>query len=390
MTGRQGRLALVGVAPVLAGALAVLLILTVFSSQDSSAPGAVGARAPCTVRLASLKAAARAVSGAHPGEVVCLDAGTYPSKLSLSARPAGDVVLRASPGAHVSTGTVAIAGSHIVLRGLWVRGEVTLAAGSSNVTIDHNDITGGGEGIVFDTSDCTAPNAPKWSGCEPMAPIGEVTISANHIHDIGTHGGEDAIHLDNWRNVRITGNEFDHIVEAGEHTDCLQSVFGGDNLTFDHNYEHDNDCQGFFIKDGDATNVSFADNLFLRDQTGSYANFSQIWNVRGLTVRHNTIWDGKGLALVANEASFTPTAAFDHNVIVNLVVERPVGAAYAIAEHDNLFGEAPWSFRANAGDRVLPRPRFRASAHGDYRLARNRRGIGVDWSPAGRRYGPGS
>jgi hypothetical protein len=389
MTHRQGRLALLGVAPVVAGGLATLLILTA-SSPDVSAPRAIGAQVRCTAHVSSLAAATRAVSLAHSGAVVCLEAGNYPGKLSLSARPAGDVVLRAAPGAHVSTGGVAIAGTHIVVRDLWVNGEVALAAGASNVTIEHDDITGGGEGIVFDTSDCTASNAPKWSGCEPMAPIDDIKISANRIHDIGAHGGEDAIHLDNWRNVRITGNEFDHIVEAGEHTDCLQSVFGGANLTFDHNYEHDNDCQGFFIKDGDATNVSFTENLFIRDEIGSYANFSQIWNVQRLTIRHNTIWDGKGLALVANEASFTPTATVDHNVIVGLVVERPAGKPYSIDEHDNLFGGASWSFRANSSDRRATRPRFVAPSRGDYRLARNPHGIGVDWSLGARHYGPSS
>jgi hypothetical protein len=389
MTHRQGRLALVGVAPVLVGALAALLILTT-SSPDASGPPANGARARCTVHVSSLLAAAHAVSLARPGGVVCLEAGNYPGKLALTARPAGDVVLRAAPGAHVSTGGITITGAHIVVGDLWVHGEVALAAGDSNVRIEHDDITGGGEGIVFDTSDCTAPNAPRWSGCEPIAPISDVTISANRIHDIGEGGGEDAIHLDNWRNVRITGNEFDHIVEAGDHTDCEQSVYGGDRLSFDHNYEHDNDCQGFFIKDGDATNVSFTENLLVRDQIGSYANFSQIWNVRGLTVRRNTIWDGKGLALVANEASFTPTATVDHNAVASLVIEQPVGNPYSIDEHDNLFGQAPWSFRANHSDRKVTRPRFVGPTRNDYRLARNPHGIGVDWSPSARHYGPSS
>ncbi|MGH2913127.1 MAG: right-handed parallel beta-helix repeat-containing protein [Solirubrobacteraceae bacterium] len=388
MTPRQVRFALVGVAPVVVGVLVVLLVVT--TSPDALAPRIATVDGGCTAHVSSLGAATSAVARSRPGGVVCLDAGHYPSKLSLAARPAGDVVLRATPGAHVSTGPIAIAGSHIVVRGLWVHGEVALAAGDSHVTIDHDDITGGGEGIVFDTSDCTVPKAPKWSGCEPMPPIGDITISANHIHDIGAHGGEDAIHLDNWRNVRITGNEFDHIIEAGEHTDCMQSVYGGDQLTFDHNYEHDNNCQGFFIKDGDATNVSFTDNLFVRDHIGSYANYSQIWNVRGLTVRHNTIWDGKGLALRADEASFTPTAIVDHNVIVSFVIERSTGAPYAISEHDNLFGLAPWSFRASRSDRTVGRLRFMGSTRGDYRLARNPRGIGVDWSPAARRYGPAS
>ena len=89
------------------------------------------------------------------------------------------------------------------------------------------DITGGGEGVVFDTSDCTVANAPTWAGCEPQAPVSNVVISGNHFHGIGQSGSEDAIHLDNWRNVTVSGNELDRIIESGNHTDCLQSVYGG-------------------------------------------------------------------------------------------------------------------------------------------------------------------
>jgi hypothetical protein len=360
--------------------------------SPSTPPPAKSAASRCTAHVSSLDAAARAVAMARSGSVICLAAGTYEGTLSLSAHQGRYVTLRAAPGAHVELGTVKVAGSHIALRDLWVHGEVALAAGSSHIWIDHDDITDagnhGGEGIVFDTSDCTAPNAPTWSGCEAQSPISDVTISHNHIHDIGQAGGEDAIHLDNWRNVRILANEFDHIIENGEHTDCLQSVFGGEGLVFDHNYEHDNDCQGFFIKDGDATAVAFTDNLFLRDQVGTYANFAQIWNVRGLTVEHNTIWDGKGLALVANQASFTPTARVDHNAIDIFTIERPVGTPYTVTETRNVFGESPWSFGASASDRAASRPRFVDPARDDYRLARNPHHIGVDWSPAGQHYGP--
>jgi hypothetical protein len=393
MSQRRRCLALLGVAPLLAVIFAGVLI------QANAGPEASGARtatpgASCTTYASSLEGAARAVAMARSGAMICLAAGSYPGKLSLTAKHTSDVVLGVSPGAHVSTGSISIAGSHIVVRDLWVHGEIALAAGTANVTIEHDDISNaagvGGEGIVFDTSDCTAPNAPKWEGCEAQAPISNVTISANHIHDVGAGGSEDAIHLDNWRKVRITGNEFDHIVESGNHTDCVQSVYGGEGLLFDHNYEHDNDCQGFLVKDGDATNVSVTDNLFLRDQMGSYANFAQVWNTRGLTVEHNTIWDGKGLALVANEASFEPAATVDHNLIATFVIERPIGAPYALLEHDNVFGQSPWSFRASRSDRTVARPRFIQPTHGDFRLARNSRGIGVDWSPAGRRYGPAS
>ena len=397
LRGRLGRArrklarALLTAATLLAGAAALLAALLGSSPSRTLSFRPATATGPCDIRVASLEAAAEAVAQAPAGGVVCLTAGSYPDKLSLAADDNADVTLQAAPGAHVSTGSIAIAGSHIVVRNLWVNGEIALGAGSSFVTLDHNDISNahnGGEGIVFDTSDCTLPNAPVWSGCEPQAPITNVTISANRIHNIGVGHSEDAIHLDNWRNVTISGNELEHIVETGNHTDCLQSVYGGTNLTFTHNYEHDNDCQGFFIKDGDATNVSLTENLFLRDQVGAYANFAQIWNARNLTIQHNTIWDGKGLALAADHASFTPTARIDHNLFSNLVVEPPIGTPYAIVERDNLFGQAPWSFRASPTDRLASRPRFADPARNDYRLARNPRGIGVDWSPAGQHYGP--
>jgi Right handed beta helix region len=388
---KPGRALLTGAA-LLAGAAALFAALFGSSSSPTlSFRPATAATGPCGIRVASLGSAAEAVARAPAGGVVCLTAGSYPGKLSLAADDSADVTLQAAPGAHVSTGPIAIAGSHIVVRDLWVNGEIALAAGSSFVTLEHNDISNahnGGEGIVFDTSDCTAPNAPMWPGCEAQAPIANVTISANRIHNIGVGHSEDAIHLDNWRNVTISGNELEHIVETGNHTDCLQSVYGGTNLIFTHNYEHDNDCQGFFVKDGDATNVSFTENLFLRDQVGAYANFAQIWNVHGLTIQHNTIWDGKGLALAADNASVMPSARIDHNVFSNLVVEPPVGTPYAIAEHDNLFGQAPWSFRASPTDRLASHPRFADLAREDYRLARNPHGIGVDWSPAGQHYGP--
>jgi hypothetical protein len=362
-------------------------------SQSSRSSHANGGSVKCTRKAASLATAASVVDHARPGEVVCLKAGSYAGKLMLTARHAGDVTLRAAPLARVVIGEVDIGGSHLVVRNIWIKGEVTLDAGASHITLDHNDITGGGEGIVFDTSDCTAPNAPKWSGCEPLAPVSDVVISGNRLHDIGQPGTEDAIHLDNWRNVTITGNEFDHIIESGNHTDCVQSVYGGSGLQFTRNYEHDNDCQGFFVKDGDATAVSFTDNLFVRDnepdgQGAHFFDLAQFWNIQGLTIAHNTIWDGKGIVLVAEDAQNSPSATIDHNLFSYLSVSRPIGAAYALTESYNVFGHRPSPFALGATDRTTARPRFAGAGGNPYRLARNPHHVGIDWSPARQRYGP--
>jgi hypothetical protein len=346
----------------------------------------------CTQTISTGTDASTAVSGASAGSVICLSSGSYGS-VTLTAKPSGDVTLQAAPAAHVTTGQIEISGSHLVVRGLWIDGEVTIDAGASHITLDHNDITGGGEGIVFDTSDCTVPNAPKWNGCEPLAPVTDVIISGNRLHDIGQPGTEDAIHLDNWRNVTITGNEFDHIIESGNHTDCVQSVYGGSELTFTRNYEHDNDCQGFFVKDGDATNVSFTDNLYLRDNEPDgkgehFFDLAQFWNIHGLTIAHNTVWDGKGIVLVAEDAQNSPSATIDHNLFSYFSINKPIGTAYALTESYNVFGHHPSSFAPAATDRTTTRPRFASAGGNPYRLARNPHHVGIDWSPARQRYGP--
>ncbi len=352
----------------------------------------------CTQTLSLGANVSSAVSGAAAGSVICLNSGEYGS-LTLNASPASDVTLQAAPSAHVTTRAVDINGSHLVVRGLWIDGEVALEEGSSFITVDHNDISNanesGGEGVVFDTSNCTAPNAPTWEGCEPHAQISNVTISGNHFHNIGQKQSEDAIHLDYWRNVVVTGNEFEHVTESGNHTDCLQSVYGGTNLTFTHNYEHDNDCQGFFIKDGDASDVSITDNLFLRDDEPDekgerFANYAQAWNIENLTVENNTIWDGKGLALVTDDASVSPSATIDHNLITALTINEPIGKAYALTEDYNIFDEAPWSFTPSSTDTTNSNPQFVNTATDDYQLATNPSGIGIDWSPAEEQYGPAS
>jgi nitrous oxidase accessory protein NosD len=371
------------------GVLALAMLTAgLMGCSSSASPNASGATAACTSTATNLAAAISDTEHASPGAVVCLAAGDYAGPISLDHSHARQVTLQATPGAHVTVGAITIAGSHTTLRDLWIDGEVDIKAGASFITLDHNDITGGYFGVVFDASDCQVANAPKWPGCSPTEPVTNITISGNHFHDIGlADKGEDAIHLDYWRNVAIRGNEFNNIIESGNHTDCLQSVYGGENLTFEHNYEHDNNCQGLFLKDGDVTKVTFSENLFVRDHVGSYANLSQLWNVRGLSVQHNTIWDGKGLALIANEASVAPSATIDHNVFSSLSVNQPIGTPYALVESHNRFGQAP-SFRIAHSDRVLHHPHFRATATDDYRLTNNPGGVGVDWIPAQQQYGP--
>ena len=85
--------------------------------------------------------------------------------------------------------------------------EVEFQPGASHIVIDHNDISGGGEGVINSSVNCSSPNAPVYQGCTSTAPDSSITISGNKIHGFGEAGSEDAVHLSNWENVSITGND---------------------------------------------------------------------------------------------------------------------------------------------------------------------------------------
>jgi len=266
--------------------------------------------------------------------------------------------------------------------------EINLAPGASNITIDHNDISGGGDGIVNSSVNCTSPNAPTYSGCTSTAPNSNITINGNRIHGYGEGEGEDAIHLSNWEHINITANELYGLEERGNHTDAFQSVFGGSNLTFDHNYEHDNQSQGFFIKDGDASNVSVSNNLFLRnDNLGKGENNIQVFNTTGLTMTNNTAWDGQGDLIRAENSAQPLTASVNHNVEQLFSVLHESGPAYALAEDYDIFKEAPL-FVKGLHSSVLAKPAFVNPSGDDYRLASNPNKVGVDWAPSEYIYGP--
>jgi hypothetical protein len=283
--------------------------------------------------------------------------------------------------------------THVILHGFTITGEVQMMAavgqGVSFIRVDRNDITGGTEGVSILSQDCKVPNAPQWTNCASSrwAPITDVIISGNRIHNIVA---DDAININNWRRVRVTGNEIIAIIENGNHNDCLQSTFGGSDITFDRNYEHDNQCQGFFLKDGDVTNATVYDNLFVRDTVGGLSeNNIQIFDTYNAVVRNNTNWSGNGDVL-REPYGGSYTATVDHNVspeFNNGCCNEPI---FTVSEGWNLFGHAPWTtpFDQSTTDTVNANPQFVDPTHDDYRLASNPKGIGVDWSPATQHYGP--
>jgi len=392
-----------GSAPATSAATAVVV-------AESTPPPPTGMPAPlpaagsstCSTTVSSGSAASSAVSSAAAGTVVCLSAGSY-TGLELSGTHSSDVTVQPVPGAKVTINPgvmdkhgnkvavyVAQNSSHMIVHGFYVAGEVEIDQGSSFIRIDHNDISGGWEGVELQSEDCTVPHSPSWTGCQPMPPITDVTISGNRIHDIGGTTGDDALNINNWHRVRITGNEITHVLEGGNHTDCLQSTFGGTEITFDRNYEHDNQCQGFFLKDGDVTGALVYDNLFVRDRVENLSeNNIQVFDTYNLVIRNNTNWSGNGDVLRGPDGT-TYNATVDNNVSTMFNNGCCSESTFILTEAYNIFGQKPWTFAMASTDTVNASPQFSEPAADDYRLLNNPSGIGVDWRAADQQYGPTS
>ena len=387
-------------------------------------PLAPAGSAHCSVKVSSAAAADRSVEMAAGRRTVCLRGGSYEG-LTLSGNHGSNVTVQPVPGETVTLNAraaknvhgedvavlVSPRASHIIVHGFYVTAMVEIDEGANLIRIDHNDISGGAEsgnsttqqaqnGIVLESERGSSAHSPCPS-CRNAEPVRNVTISGNRIHNIGGEGEADAIHVNNFQNLRVTGNEEYANYEGGSHTDCLQTVFGGTNMTFDHNYEHDNQCQGFFIKDGDVRDVLVYDNLFLRDQANKAIGCAhtsacqesniQIFDSYNVVIRNNTNWSGNGDILRAPPATPPYNAVFSHNVtsMFNPGGDAAEARNVRLTDSYNIFGRAPFFFRANRrSDRVQARPRFRDPARDDYRLRGNRRAIGIDWWPRGVQFGP--
>jgi hypothetical protein len=349
----------------------------------------------CTQTVSSAASAASASAAAGGEAVICLTAGAY-GPLNLSGAHSGNVTVEPVPGAGVSLEGVDVAAgsSGITIHNFSISGGVSLAAGVSHVAIDHNDIDGhgpggDGEGVETLSVNCSAPGAPYYSGCTSTAPDTYITINGNKIHGYGEGNTEDAIHLNDWEHVTITANDIYELEEHGNHTDAMQSVFGGHYMTFAYNYEHDNQAQGFFIKDGDASEVTVTENLFLSNNNLGLDEYNiQVFNTTGLAITDNTVWDGQADIIRAEGAAEALTANVNHNVEQNFDDLHESGPAYALSEDYDIFAEEPFTFAMGPHSTVEAHPEFVNPAADDYELASNPYGAGVDWQPSEYVYGP--
>jgi hypothetical protein len=286
---------------------------------------------------------------------------------------------------------VNIAASDITVSQLHSTGTINVGGNSpypgfSHDVIDHNEV-GPTNGYGISVMSATG------------TPSSFITISNNQIHDTSTTSEGDAIRLDGWHDVTITGNDIYNIKEcAGNtcHTDTLQSYQGGvatSNLTITRNYIHDtNGAQGFpFLKDGDISNVTISDNLCAR--MISNPQVTGIWvdeNIPNLVVTNNTYQGTSGGIIQSDGSSSNPSAQISHNVFDALNVKTgSSGKAYAVSEDYNIWtANDEYTFSLGPHDLKMASPGFVDPSTDDYRLANNPNGIGIDWRPADQKYGP--
>jgi hypothetical protein len=380
---------LAGVALILAGAAIALVLLLKPGDGGGDALTKAPVAAPgetCSVTVSSLDAVRSEVSAATPGATVCLSDGSY-GKLELEAEKSGaDVTVRAESPGQATIAGADLSGSHLALAELDVAGQITVEPGSRKISILHNRIAGGYFGVEAGPTTTTSISDTTIRANKFVGPFGEDAIRLNRYHDSGDPDPYGAL---------IEGNEISNVRENGQHSDCLQSVWGGDGLYFRRNYLHDNRCQGFFINDQPAPirRVVIKDNLMLRnnapcDPPGSECGPPLIVQIfgptRGIRFTDNTVWTPEDDSPVALREGPFGAVAFSRNVIFRGWSDWTGGFPHFSAPGNTV---CIWEGLPKLGPRSNHdcHPDFLDPAEDDYRV---RGGAGIDWSPATQRYGP--
>jgi hypothetical protein len=339
-----------------------------------------------------------------PGATVCLTAGTYGSVgVTASGTASAPITVEAVPGSSVTVGSITITGSYVTVHGFDVNGGVAVNYPAHDDAIDRNNISNpSGFGISIDGNVLS----------QPQPGVYRVIISGNKIHDDCRTGAiasceGDALHISGWGSLTITGNEIYNTIQnttpGASHTDILQSYDAeynhgtcgttpalGCNLTFQDNYMHDNSTEGFFIKDGSAANVSYVDNLAVRNPGAGGAAPFNVYDVTNLVVHNNTDWNS-GMGVLQGGSGDLGSLTFDHNVWGDFENGSSPTSVWAVTRSWNIRGLSPWTSPFStpaAGDSVDSNPGFVSASTDDFRLASNPNGIGVTWRPADQQYGP--
>jgi hypothetical protein len=341
----------------------------------------------CDQTVGSLSAAQTALGSASLGSVVCLVDGTY-GNLSVSAkRAAPGVVLRAQNPGSATMGSVSLSGSGVAVE-RFVTGSLNVSSSADGVAFRHNSVSGGV--YVIGNTSSYAKN---------------VEISGNLVKPKAGSGEKDTFMLQRFEALRIEDNEIWVADEDGGHNDGLQTVWGGRGLIFSGNWIRGGaGSQGFFIKDGQVTNVTFEDNLVAgRPSKAPYAGAPlQVFDTApnpadpfytgyGIVIRHNTIWSNPNVSYVRECQNKAILVEF--NVMDGF--SAPDGTACVVSQLTQDYNViTSGSIGKRGAHDTSAAPIFVASPSQDWRLAPGSAGdfsagrAGVTWRPADRSFGP--
>ena len=358
--------------------------------EEPPPPPPPSENAECTSVVTSVSAARSSVSSAAAGSTICLANGSYGEVTLNASKAAPGVTLRAqNPGGATIEGA-SLSGSHLTLARFVISNGVVIQPGANSMTVEHNRITGGGEGIDACPTEKTYCSEERIIGNQLIGPF-----------------GEDAIHANRYHGLLIEGNEITGVRENGAHSDCLQTVWRGDHLTFRKNYLHDNRCQGFFVKDqtlstpeipgGPVEGITVEDNLFLRNkepcgaplapsECGQPMYFQLVGPYTGFVMKRNTIW-GDGVDSIAAFREGTGSdSLIENNVIYRIWTDTNMSPA-TLRNNTDCMREtsAGGSWSTPTGETKACSLSFANTATDDYRISGER---GVDWAPAEVHFGP--
>src|SRR5436305_6196347 len=344
--------------------------------------------AACTAVVTSASAARSIVSSAAAGSIVCLANGSYGEITLNASKAAPGVILRAQNPGRATIEGASLSGAHLTLARFVISNGVVIQPGANSMTVEHNRITGGGEGVD------ACPTEKTW--CSEMKIIGNQFVGPF---------GEDAIHANRYHGLLIEGNEITQVRENGAHSDCLQTVWRGDHLSFRKNYLHDNRCQGFFVKDqtlstpeipgGPVEGIKVEDNLFLRNKEpcgapltscGQPMYFQLVGPYNGFVMKRNTIWGDGVDSIAAFREGTGADSLIEDNVIYRIWTDTNMSPATLRNNTDCLREtSAGGSWSTPIGETKSCSLSFANTAIDDYRISGER---GVDWAPAEVHFGP--
>jgi Right handed beta helix region len=349
----------------------------------------------CTTTVSSTATAQSALSSAATGAIVCLADGSYGQLQLRASKAAPGVTVRAANAGAATIAGATLAGSNLKIARFVSTGSIQIQPGATGMTVEHNRVTGGGQGIDAGPTSTTTINDTKIIANQLIGPFGEDAIHLNRYHDSNGDG----------LGILIEGNEITGVRENGNHSDCLQTVWVGDHIIFRKNYLHDNRCQGFFVKDqaslggvsGPIAGISVEDNLFLRNKEPCAPEASgcgqpiymQVFGpYSGFVMKRNTIWGDGVDSIAAFRESTGPDTKISNNVIYRLWTDTDMSAATLSANtvcNRETGSGGSWA-PMQTSETIACSLGFTNTAVDDYRLAGSDRG--VDWAPSQQHFGP--